>query len=126
MQLDKSIYETFATLPIENKKITVVQFVDADPVTTFAEFTGTVRSSTTDSVTFLNNMALRSINAGEVVFDNIIPMLMLTFDNQHTYLWRNHTGDADGPLSVSSPVRGGKSKRTRRKTRRLPRKKRVA
>jgi hypothetical protein len=114
MQLDKGEYQTFdLSLPAVNTKITVVQFEDANPVTTFSEITGFVREAVADRVTFYEDPPpnLKFVNSGIVVSDNPTPLFILTFDRAHTYMWKNHKGDAAAPIYVASPTKGGKSKR---------------
>ena len=113
MELDKTGYQTFDTLPAVGTKVTVVQFIGADPVTTFMEFTGIVSEAVADRVTFNQDPLpnFKFVESGVLKRDNPTPLYILTFDTVHTYMWKNHKGDAAAPLFVASPTKAGKSRR---------------
>jgi hypothetical protein len=122
--LDKTGYQGFDTtpLPVEGDKVQVVQYNGTiDPVRSFFEYTGTVRHATENSIFFSDQhpLTVKFVSIGAVDFEKPSTEYLIRFNSFYTYRWKHTEGRPTTPLVVSSPTKGGKSrrKRKRRKTR---------
>jgi len=121
MELNKSQYNYFRDeLPtIMGKRIEVIMFDKAiDPVRSYHEYIGTIQQAFPYSVRFAEENLFHRV----VVLDGTsLPLTpsrnvtIIFYPSFYTYMWRYIDGDEPRTaINVSSPKKGGKTKRKRK------------
>ena len=123
IRLDISGYTDLRRQPptITGRRITLLAFVTSNgqATNTFEEYTGTVAEVNENEISFdVGTLFYRFVNLGYLE----TPLKLHTnysvpIDSHRTYMWKNIDGsDVDSAIVISSPTKGGKSRRKRKRT----------